>query len=303
MSSTIRTPCPTRVAPQARTAPAIESTPAASPAWIVYGQPCVRRWTNEGRKRSGGKPSSAPAMSKPATVPLRSSRTRSAAVRFGSTWRIEVSSWRTTIVRPRARLASIPSRRPSRHRGDGLGLGQPLLRVLLGRPAGLAVDDAVGGEVLDELPGDPAQVLPRLHDGDRVLEGLEVAHQRAGVGGLDEPAPERLRAVGRGRRQLVPDLGGQLQDRRGAHAAVEVVVQGDLGQRAEAFEIELRHVGQSLADRPWPGPPSRRPAAGPRSSAAPRGACRRAAPLPRAPRAAGGTARRASAARRSRSCS
>ena len=51
-----------------------------------------------------------------------------------------------------------------------------------------------------------------------------------GARGLDEPAAER---VGVRRGQLVTDLRGQLDDRRGAQAAVEVVVQDDLGQAGD----------------------------------------------------------------------
>ena len=43
------------------------------------------------------------------------------------------------------------------HGGDHLVEGQPLADVLLGRVADLGVHDAVGGQVLDALAGDPGQ--------------------------------------------------------------------------------------------------------------------------------------------------
>ena len=70
--------------------------------------------------------------------------------------------------------------------------------VLLGGVAHLGVDDAVGGQVLDALAGDPGELLGGLHHRDGVVEGLQVALQRAGVRGLGEPLPERLGVVGAG---------------------------------------------------------------------------------------------------------
>ena len=105
---------------------------------------------------------------------------------------------------------------------------EPAVDVQLGREADLGVHDAVGGQVLRALGGDPGQRLARLHDADGVREGLEVALQRAGVGRLDEPAAERL-GVGRGQ-LVVAGLRGQLHDRGGAQSAVEVVVQQRLGR-------------------------------------------------------------------------
>ena len=70
------------------------------------------------------------------------------------------------------------------------------LKEALGGEADLGVDDAVVGQVLDELPGHPAQVAGRLHHRDGVVEGLQVAHQGPGVRGLGEPAGQRLRVPG-----------------------------------------------------------------------------------------------------------
>ena len=62
-------------------------------------------------------------------------------------------------------------------------------------------------------------VTGRLHHRDGVVEGLEVALQRAGVGGLREPGSQLVRVA---RRQRVTALRGQLDDRGGTQPAVEV---------------------------------------------------------------------------------
>ena len=86
------------------------------------------------------------------------------------------------------------------------GLDDPLEReaaghVQLGGEAELGVDDTVGGEVERALAGDPGQLLLRLHHGDGVREGLQVALERAGVGGVDGTSgrARRRRWVGRAR--------------------------------------------------------------------------------------------------------
>ena len=109
----------------------------------------------------------------------------------------------------------------------GLVQGQSLLQVLLGSPADLGVDHAVLHQVLHELAGHTAQALGGLHDRDGVLEGLQVALEGAGVGGLGEPGGQVIGVV---RGQLVADLLGQLQHGGRAQSAVQVVVQADLGQ-------------------------------------------------------------------------
>ena len=93
---------------------------------------------------------------------------------------------------------------------DGLRRRQSLVEVLLRRPPCLAVHHSVSGQILDELTGHPPQVRRRLHHRDRVVEGLQVALQRAGGRGLEEPVPQR---VGAARGQLVTDLLGELDDR------------------------------------------------------------------------------------------
>ncbi len=98
--------------------------------------------------------------------------------------------------------------------------------MLLGGVAHLGVHHPVGGQVLHALARHPGQVVRALHHRDGVVEGLQVALQRAAVGRLGEPAAERLGVL---RGQVVTDLLGELEDGRGTQAAVEVVVQEDLG--------------------------------------------------------------------------
>jgi hypothetical protein len=108
---------------------------------------------------------------------------------------------------------------------DHLVEAQPPDEVLLRSVPHLRVHDAVGGEVLDALAGHPPDRVGRLHHGDGVVERGEVRHQVARAGRVEEPPAE---AVGIGRRQRVPDVGGQVDDGRRAEAAVEVVVQEHL---------------------------------------------------------------------------
>ena len=124
----------------------------------------------------------------------------------------------------------------------------PALEVLLGGVADLGVHDTVGGQVHDALARDPAYVLRALHHRDRVVEGLQVARQRAGVAGLDEPGAEPLRGVG-AVGQLVADLVGDLEDRLRAQPSVEVVVQQDLGGAGD----QLRDGRDPLVPGGWAG--------------------------------------------------
>jgi hypothetical protein len=103
--------------------------------------------------------------------------------------------------------------------------GQTAADVLLGRVPDLGVHDPVGGEVGDALAGDPLERVLGLQDCDGVLERLQVAHQRAGVGRLGEPVPERLRIL---RGEPVSDPVGQLQDGLRPEPPVEVVVEEHL---------------------------------------------------------------------------
>ncbi len=103
-----------------------------------------------------------------------------------------------------------PAHRGARELGLGRALGQALVhgldhrvegevlaQVLLRGVPRLGVDDAVGRLVEQPLAGHAAQAVGGLHHRDRVVEGLEVPHQGAGVGRLDEPPAERHGVGGR----------------------------------------------------------------------------------------------------------
>ena len=79
MSSAIRTPWPSRSAPQYCTASQIDGRPNPSPAWIVVWKFSRCTYWNASRCREGGQPFSAPAMSNP-TTPESRNRTASSAI-------------------------------------------------------------------------------------------------------------------------------------------------------------------------------------------------------------------------------
>ena len=114
------------------------------------------------------------------------------------------------------------------HRLDHLVERQPGLGAQLGRHAHLGVDDAVGGQVLGALVGDPLDRVAVLHHADGVGERLEVQHEVVALGAAVEPLGE-LVDVG-GRQAVVAVLAGQLDDRGRPQATVEVVVQQHLGR-------------------------------------------------------------------------
>ena len=137
----------------------------------------------------------------------------------------------STIGWPAAAARSVPSRKPSRFASIDLVERQPALGRQLRRVADLGVDDAVGGEVLGALGGDPDDRVALLHDADRVGERLEVELERLAVGAAPEP---RRQLVDVGRRQaVVAVLGGEVDDRRRPQAAVEMVVEQRLGRLAD----------------------------------------------------------------------
>ncbi len=124
---------------------------------------------------------------------------------------------------------------------DDLFEGEPALQVLLGGVAHLGVDDAVLGEVLGALGGDPDQGVAGLHDADGVGEGLEVPLQRTGVGCLAEPGAEPVRV---GLRELRVARGsGEFDDRAGAQPAVEVIVQQNLRRPADVVRRRRPRAG------------------------------------------------------------
>ena len=74
---------------------------------------------------------------------------------------------------------------------------QPFLQVLFGGPAGLGVNDAVGGLVQHELSRHSHQLITSLHGGGGVGETLQISHQGTGVGGFEEPPAQFRRVSGR----------------------------------------------------------------------------------------------------------
>ena len=110
-------------------------------------------------------------------------------------------------------------------------------QVELGGEADLRVHDAVLGEVLGALGGDPLEGLRRLHDTHGVCEPVEVQLQALAIG----PAPEpRGELTGVGRRQAdVAAVPGQLDHRLRAQPAVEVVVEEHLRRGADGRQVQV----------------------------------------------------------------
>src|SRR5690606_28579421 len=125
---------------------------------------------------------------------------------------------------------------PLLHGIDRFIQGETSRQVLLWRPANLTVDHTVSSQVLHELAGYAREILGRLHDADRVIEGLQIVDERISVALLREP---RLQGPGITCRKRQPDLGRQLHDRRRPHRAVEMVMQRDLRQRAQRYAPDL----------------------------------------------------------------
>ena len=145
-------------------------------------------------------------------------------------WRIAVSSWRTTILPPAGGHPLVEARL---HRGDDLVEGQPAgRRAARGRsaPRRTRRRRRPGPRRTRGRPGSSA--VGRLHHRDRVVEGLEVAHQRAGVGRLGEPAAERRRRRDAGSAWPISAASSTIVC--GPQPAVEVVVQQDLGRAARS---------------------------------------------------------------------
>ena len=130
--------------------------------------------------------------------------------------------------------------KPIGHRVDDRVEAEPTAGRQLGRIADLGVDHPVGRQVLGALGRDPRDRRRRLHDPDGVGERLEVELERLAVGAAPDPGGQLVRV---GRRQPgVAGLGGELDDRPGTEAAVEVVVEQDLGCSPDRLEGD-RHDG------------------------------------------------------------
>ena len=124
---------------------------------------------------------------------------------------------------------------PVEDRRDDLVERQALLGAQLGRHADLGVDDAVGGQVLGALGRDAGDRVGPLHDPEGVGEGLEVELEALAVGAAPEPG-RQLVDVGR-RQRVVAVFGGEVDDRRRAQPAIEMVVEERLGSLDDGREI------------------------------------------------------------------
>jgi hypothetical protein len=112
-------------------------------------------------------------------------------------------------------LTARPTRRHSFGQAVSYGLDslrrrQSCPQMLFWRPARLAVDDSISGQVRHELGSYPAQARRRLQDRNRLIESFQVTHQRSRVRRLGEPAAKIIGGVSR---QYMSDVGGQLDDR------------------------------------------------------------------------------------------
>ena len=269
------------------------STPAASPAWIVR---CAPARSSSAMRRG---------------VPVgREADLRAGQVEADDAG-VAVADDEPGHLVPAVGLAhgaqqrADPDRRPGR---GGLGAAgreavEDRLHGLLDRGAlrgqqlrrhpDLGVDDAVGGQVQRALAGHPAHRLGPLHHPDGVREGLQVADQRAGVGGLPEPGAEGLGVTGG---QLpVADLVGQLEHRLRSQPAVQVVVQEHLRRAPQllgrwGLAIGVRGISRSpcpASGRCGRTAPAPRRTTGPaRARRAPAPSCR---PAPRRPARRAGT--------------
>ena len=221
MSSTIRTPCPSRSAPHHWSASQIDGSPNPSPAWIVKWKFSWAIRLNASRCRVGGYPASGPAMSNPTTPSSRWRTATSAISTERAACRIAVTIRPIVIGRP-----SDPRRNPSSIAVTASSSVRPAIGQELGGHSDLGVDDPVRRQVLGALGAHALDRVARLHDRRRVAEPIEVQLERLAVGARREP-PCQL--VGIGRRQVaIADLRREVEHRLGPQAAVEMVVQEHL---------------------------------------------------------------------------
>ncbi len=120
---------------------------------------------------------------------------------------------------------------------------QPGRDMQFRREPNLRVHHAVSREVLGALRRHPDQRVTRLHHPDGVLERFEVQLEVAVLGsrGADQAAEFGWIAGGQA---LVPVLLGELNDRRRAQPAVQVIVQQHLGYAADLIKGR-RHADHS----------------------------------------------------------
>ena len=130
---------------------------------------------------------------------------------------------------------------------DGLRQGQAFPQMLFRCPASLPIDDAIGGQVLHELGGDPAQIRRCLHDRDGLIEGFQIAHQGSRVGRLGKPPTKIISIV---RRQPEAALGGQFDDRLRPQRSIKMIMKRYLRKGLQRFQVDT-HDGRRARS---PGP-------------------------------------------------
>ena len=108
---------------------------------------------------------------------------------------------------------------------DHLRQRQPQTCVQLGREPHFRVHDTIQRMVECTFGRHPLNRVDRLHHTERVLEGLEVLHERSGVRTAMEPVGE-FRDVSC--RQLMIDRGCEFDDRLRTQAAIEMIMQDGL---------------------------------------------------------------------------
>ena len=117
------------------------------------------------------------------------------------------------------------------HGAHDLVQREPAVQVQFGREAHLGVDNAVAREVDGALGGDALELVPRLHDGRRVGEAFEVAHEVAAGRVGDEPTTQLVWVVGR--QPVIVHLVGEFEDRLGPQPAVEMLVEQNFWRLAD----------------------------------------------------------------------
>ena len=184
MSSTMRTPWPSRSAPHHCSASQIDGSPNASPAWMVKCAFSRRRYSKASRCRVGGKPASAPAMSKPTTPPSRNAHDelgdlpRAGRVPHrgeqGAHDRIGVPGGRgpaLALLEPVQHRLARPRPGTARRSGAARGRTGPRRRRRRRRPGPRRTPRAT------RCSASRVCITPTV-----CVEGLQVALQRAGVG-------------------------------------------------------------------------------------------------------------------------
>ena len=143
----------------------------------------------------------------------------------------------STIGWPAAAARSVPMRNPSSIASTTSSRVRPRSGDSSGAIPDLGVDDAVGGQVLGALGGDPHDRVALLHDARRCARTSR-GRAPASCGRRRGGTRRRARPTSVGREVRVAELRGEVDDRRRPQAAVEVVVEQRLGRPADRVERE-----------------------------------------------------------------